>query len=97
MELALQVVLSAIGISSVWLTGDKNSLGWLVGILYNALWIVYAVFTAQYAFIVVCLVFIWVYARGYVKWRKDAVHQQRSYEAVEAIVQVPLADAGAAR
>lgn len=82
MDWGMQAILSAIGISGVWLTGDKNTLGWLVGILYNALWIVYAIFTAQYLFIAVCLVYIWVYARGYLKWRQDAVHRQRLDEAV---------------
>lgn len=71
MDLVLQAVLSVIGIVSVWLTGDKKTVGWLVGILYNALWILYAVSTGQYLFIVVCLVYIWVYAVGYMKWNKD--------------------------
>lgn len=82
MELALQAILSAIGISGVWLTGDKNQIGWLLGIAYNVLWIVYAIFTAQYLFILVCLVYVWVYLRGYMKWRADAIHQQGLDEAV---------------
>lgn len=82
MELALQAILSAIGISGVWLTGDKNKIGWLLGIVYNVLWIVYAIFTAQYLFILVCLVYVWVYLRGYMKWRADALHIAGSDEAV---------------
>lgn len=92
MDLALQAVLSALGISGVWLTGEKNMAGWLLGILYNVLWIVYAIFTAQYLFIVVCLVYIWVYANAYMKWRKDASYKPRHAKPVGKTVQVPLAD-----
>ncbi len=85
MELALQAVLSVIGISGVWLTGDKNRLGWLLGILYQVLWIVYALFTGQYLFILVCLVYIWVYVSAHRKWGvDDAENQQRSDETVGA-------------
>lgn len=92
MDLALQAILSALGISGVWLTGEKNIVGWLLGILYNVLWIVYAIFTAQYLFIVVCLVYIWVYANAYMKWRKDAVYKPRHAKSVGKAVQLPLAD-----
>jgi len=91
----LQGLLSAIGIAGVWLTGDKKTVGWLLGIVYNALWIVYAIFTGQYLFILVCLVYIWVYLRGYMKWRSDAQNQSGSHETVGAEVQVPVA--GSAR
>lgn len=71
MELALEAILSVIGISGVWLTGEKNRLGWLLGILYQVLWIIYACFTGQYLFIAVCLVYIWVYAKANKKWRNE--------------------------
>jgi nicotinamide riboside transporter PnuC len=92
MDLALQAILSMLGISGVWLTGEKNMVGWLLGILYNVLWIVYAIFTAQYLFIVVCLVYIWVYANAYMKWRKDAAYKPRHAKPVGKTIQVPLAD-----
>lgn len=76
MELALQAILSAIGIFGAYQTGEKKLTGWLLGILYQVLWIVYALFTGQYLFILVCLVYVWVYAQAYRSWRADALHRQ---------------------
>lgn len=97
MELGLQAVLSAIGIYGAYQTGEKKLTGWLLSILYQVLWIVYALFTGQYLFILVCLVYVWVYAKAYKSWREDAIHQQRSDAAVGGTVQVPLADEGRTR
>lgn len=79
MELALEAILSVIGISGVWLTGEKNRLGWLLGILYQVLWIIYASFTGQYLFIAVCLVYIWVYAKAHKKW--DTKEEKKDVQA----------------
>ena len=70
-QLVLEGVLSLIGIVGIWLTGDKNNYGWLLSILYQILWIVYAAVTAQYFFIVVCVAYIIVYIKAFTKWRKD--------------------------
>lgn len=67
----LSYVLAIIGIGGMWITGKKNRWGWVVGIVYNALWILYAVGTAQYAFILVCAVFIILYSINFFAWSKD--------------------------
>jgi hypothetical protein len=81
-DLALQAILSAIGVYGAYQTGEMKLTGWLISILYQVLWIVYALFTGQYLFILVCLVYIKVYYKAYRNWRQDAVHRQRSHEAV---------------
>jgi hypothetical protein len=93
MDMALQAILSVIGVYGAYQTGEKKLTGWLLSILYQVLWILYATLTGQYFFILVCLVYVWVYAKAYKSWREDALHQQRSDVAVENAVQVPLADA----
>lgn len=82
MELALQAILSAIGIYGAQQTGEKKLTGWLISILYQVLWIVYALFTGQYLFILVCVVYIKVYYKAYKSWRADAAHQSGPSEAV---------------
>jgi len=52
----LSWILAAIGIVGVYISGKKNRWGWALGTLYQLLWIVYAFFTAQYSFIIVCIV-----------------------------------------
>lgn len=68
----LSWLLSAIGISGYYLLAEKkNKWGWAVGVLYNALWILYAIATQQYGFIIVCIFFIIVNARGFYNWKAD--------------------------
>lgn len=63
--------LSAIGIFGYFLLGVKHRRsGWLVGVLYNVLWVLYAVATKQWGFIAVCIFFVVINALGYIKWEE---------------------------
>ncbi len=64
-----------IGVSGLFIAGNKNYWGWIIGILAQVLWIVYAITTAQWGFIVSAFVYGAVYIRNWIKWRqveKDA-------------------------
>lgn len=64
-------LLSAFGITGIWLAGSKRSVGWLIGIMTQFLWITYAVVSHQYGFILASLCYGGVYLRNYLAWRKS--------------------------
>lgn len=65
------VGLAAIGIFGLLIAGRKNSLGWGIGLAAQLLWIIYAVVTAQYGFILSALAYGFVYGKNFLAWRKD--------------------------
>jgi len=67
----LSWILAAIGIVGVYISGKKNRWGWALGTLYQLLWIVYAYFTAQYSFIIVCIVYAVIYIKNFFEWSAD--------------------------
>ncbi len=65
--------LAAIGITGLWLAGSEHKSGWIVGILVQSLWIVYAVMTRQWGFIASAIAYGAVNTRNLVRWmRRDA-------------------------
>ena len=65
------VALAAIGILGLLLAGRKKSVGWGIGLSAQLLWIIYAIATAQYGFILSALAYGFVYGKNYLAWRKD--------------------------
>lgn len=61
-------VLAAVGIAGLLLAGSKRKIGWAVGFGAQVLWIVYAIVTEQYGFILSACAYAAVYARNYLQW-----------------------------
>jgi nicotinamide riboside transporter PnuC len=64
-------VLSAIGIVGILLAGSKYKVGWLLGFFVQPLWIVFAIQTEQYGFILNAVIYAAVYARNWLRWRRE--------------------------
>lgn len=64
-------VLSFIGIAGLLLAGSKRKIGWLVGFAVQPLWIIFAITTEQYGFILNATIYAGVYARNWTLWRRD--------------------------
>jgi hypothetical protein len=64
-------VLAAIGVSGIYFVGKKTIWGWFVLLFSEAVWIVYAVITEQYGFIVSAFAYAAVYIRSYLHWKSD--------------------------
>mgnify|MGYP006283092287 CR=1 FL=1 len=60
--------LTLVGVCGVFLAGRKDWRGWAVGILSEILWIVYAVSTKQYGFIIGALAYGAVFTKNLVEW-----------------------------
>lgn len=57
-------LLAALGISGLWLAGQRKRSGWALGAAAQLLWIAYALRTEQYGFIATALVYGLVYCRN---------------------------------
>jgi nicotinamide riboside transporter PnuC len=64
-------LLATVGILGIWLAGRRNLWGWALGVGAQVLWIIYALVTDQYGFIVSALAYAVVYARNWYRWRKE--------------------------
>jgi nicotinamide riboside transporter PnuC len=70
--------LAGLGVISLYLTGKKLKIGWVVGIVNSGLWIAYGLITEQYGFIASAVVFITVQARNYHSWHKEESNSNAS-------------------
>lgn len=70
-NLVWSIVLAAVGILGLYLAGSRNVWGWLVSFGAQALWLIFAIVTKQYGFILSALAYGWVYGRNYLKWRRE--------------------------
>jgi hypothetical protein len=65
-------ILVAIGVTGIFFVGRKTIWGWLILCVNECLWIVYAVMTDQYGFIVGAIIYGIVYVKSFLHWRQDA-------------------------
>jgi len=68
--------LATLGIAGLVLAGNKNKVGWALGVLTQVFWIAYAIATKQYGFILGALAYSYVYGRNYLKWRREELKVQ---------------------
>lgn len=71
-------VLAGLSVTALWIIGNKRNLGNAFGLLIvQPAWLIYAVVTGQYGFIASSVVFAVVYARNWVRWRREAAVPRR--------------------
>lgn len=68
---ALSWILSVLSLLSLWLLGNKNKLGFAVGVINQLLWIYYALLLKQYGLLVGVIAYTIVNIRNWVKWGKN--------------------------
>ena len=64
--------LAVVGVIGIYFVGKKTLWGWFVLLFNETLWVVYAVVTQQYGFIVSAIAYAAVYISAYFNWKKDA-------------------------
>jgi nicotinamide riboside transporter PnuC len=70
-NLVWSIALSVVGITGIFIAGKKNMWGWFIGLSAQVLWIIFAIVTAQYGFILSAIAYGWVYGTNWLKWRKE--------------------------
>ena len=63
--------LAIIGSLGVYVVGKKNMFGWLILMVSECLWTIYALTTHQYGFIFAVVLYSGAYIKSYLHWRKD--------------------------
>jgi hypothetical protein len=63
-------ILAVIGVTGIFLVGQKTIWGWLVLTTNELLWIGYALSTKQYGFIIMAMAYMAVYIKSYREWNK---------------------------
>ena len=64
-------LLSIISLVTLWLIGNKNKAGFILGLLNQVLWIWYALMLKQYGLLVGVIAYAVIYIRNLIKWNKD--------------------------
>ena len=65
-------VLACCGIVGTFIVGRKNKWGWVVLFFNETLWIIYALHTKQYGFILGSLAYMAVYVKSHRHWAKES-------------------------
>ena len=78
-------VLAAIGVTGTFFVGRKVVWAWLVLLVNECLWTVYAVTTKQYGFIFAAIAYGAVYIRSYIHWSKEPVNKLHIQVAISEI------------
>jgi hypothetical protein len=64
-------ILAVIGVTGIYFVGRKTIWGWLVLLLNECIWIMYALATKQYGFIFMATAYAAVYIKSYMLWHKE--------------------------
>lgn len=64
-------LLTAVGVFGLYLAGKRNRWGWAVGVGAQVLWVVYALVSRQYGFLVSAGAYAAVYGRNLYLWRQE--------------------------
>lgn len=70
-------LLASGGVFGLWLAGRKSKYGWAVGLAMQVLWIIYAIATSQWGFIISAVAYGWIYAKNFLAWRKEEASDGR--------------------
>ncbi len=66
-------LLAVLGVSGMYFVGKKTVWGWLVLLANEVIWVVYALVTKQYGFIMMAIAYAIVYIKSYLEWRKAEI------------------------
>lgn len=66
-------LLAVLGVSGMYFVGKKTVWGWLVLLANEVIWVVYALVTKQYGFILMAIAYAIVYIKSYLEWRKAEI------------------------
>lgn len=63
-------LLTAVGVFGLWVSSTGRSWGFLVGLTAQVLWVVYALATEQYGFLISAALYGVMYFRNFQTWRE---------------------------
>lgn len=63
---------SVVTVLGMWLAGNKNVLGWYLGIANQALWLTFIIAFEAWGLLPLLVVLLFVYSRNVYRWKKEA-------------------------
>ena len=66
-------LLMAVGVTGVYFSGKQKWWGWLIGFLSEILWMIYAIVTEQYGFIIFAMVYAFIFTKNAYTWYNDSI------------------------
>ena len=90
-------VLAAVGIAGIYLAGRRSKWGWGLGLAAQVLWLVFAVVTAQYGFILTAVAYGAVYGKNLWQWHREerpSTHLSAEKSTLESCYDEPLGNDG---
>jgi hypothetical protein len=69
--LVWSIALSVIGLGGLYLVGNKSQVGFVIGLSVQVLWIIFALVTYQWGFILSALGYGAMNLRNLLKWRAE--------------------------
>lgn len=58
----------------MWLLGQKRSIGWIVGLVNQVLWITFAVMFEAWGLLPLTCALVVIYSRNLARWRREDRH-----------------------
>lgn len=69
MDLILQALCVISAVITLWMIGDKNKYGFIVGAICQVIWIYFFLTKRMYLMPIVSVIYAFMYVRGYIKWQ----------------------------
>lgn len=69
-------LLMFVGVTGLYFSGKQKWWGWLIGLFSEILWIIYAIVTEQYGFIIFALVYAIVFAKNAYTWYNNSLKRE---------------------
>lgn len=76
MRQLIPLALSANTIAVMWLAGNKSALGWALGLIGQALWLVFIVVFEAWGLLPLSVALTVVYGRNLRRWRQEQHDQE---------------------
>ena len=70
-SLVWSIVLSVIGLTGLYFAGNKSQVGWIIGLSVQILWIIFALTTFQWGFILSAVGYGAMNLRNWRKWHLE--------------------------
>ena len=64
-------ILAVVGAGGIFVVGKKNVWGWLILMVSECLWTIYALVSKQYGFLFAVTLYSAAYIKSYLEWRRD--------------------------
>ena len=82
-SILLQIICVLLSVATLWLIGNKNKLGFIVGICAQFVWTALFIDSKVYFLIGTSIVYFVMYLRGYILWKKTEKKKEEVHDRIK--------------